>query len=136
MNKKILIGIIAVVIVVVIIAVIIMIYFLKPSPKKQEIKEPVQQKNEEIDLTALDESIKSTIESLKLTCADFLKGDLSGDPDSDCPGFDKSINKSLCLYCYAVKNQTPDLCKKIDNESALRAVCQRATGTPIDEIID
>ncbi|MCX6764588.1 MAG: hypothetical protein NTU58_02670 [Candidatus Nealsonbacteria bacterium] len=137
MNKKILIGIIAVVIVaVVIIAVIITTSFLKPSSKKQETNEPVQQKNEEIDSAALDESIKSTIESLKLTCADFLKGDLSGNPDSDCPGFDKSINKSLCLYCYAVKNQTPDLCGKIDNESALRTICQRATGTPIDEIID
>ena len=131
MNKKILIGIIAVVIM----AVIIMVYFLKPSFKKQEINESVQQKNKEITLTDLDESIKSTIENLKSTCADFLKGELSGDPDSDCPGFDRPINKNLCFYCYAIKNQTPDLCGKIDNESALRTICRRATGTPINEII-
>jgi len=139
MNKKILIGII----IAVIIAVIAMVYFLNSGSKEQEINEPVPQinepvpqKNEEITLTDLDELIKSKIESLKLTCADFLKGDLSGNPDFDCPGFDKSINKNLCLYCYATKNQIPDLCEKIDNESALKGICQRATGIPINEIIN
>jgi len=133
MNKKILIGIIAILIIT---AVIIAIYFSRSDSKKQETDEPVQQENEEMTLTDLDELVESTIESLKSTCADFLKGDLSGDPDSDCPGFENPVNKNLCYYCFTVKNQTPALCEKIDNESALRSICQRATGTPIDEIID
>lgn len=133
MSKKILIGIIAVLI---IIAVIVGIYFLTSNPKKEETNESAQPETGEITPVAMDESVKSMIEDLKVTCADFLKGDLSGDPDLDCPGFEKSINRSLCLYCYATKNQDPSLCGKINNEPALRAICQRATGTPINEIID
>jgi uncharacterized protein (UPF0305 family) len=138
MNKKILIGIM----VVVIVAVIFGIYFFLFNPKKQETNEPVPQinesvaqKNKESTLTDLDESTKAMVESLKLTCADFLKGDLSGNPASDCPGFSKQINKDLCFYCYAVKNQNSELCARIDDESALSSLCKIANGTPFEDII-
>ncbi len=131
MSKKILIGVIATV---VIAAVIIAILFIKSGLKKQGTNESAQQNNEEVARADLDKSIDSTIEKLKTTCADFLKGDLSGDPDSDCPGFDKPINRSLCLYCYATKNQSPSLCGEINNDPALRAICQKATGAPIDDL--
>lgn len=128
MNKKILIGII---VGAVIIAVISVISF---SKSKQGTNGSNQQGNEDVTKDELDESIKASIEGLKSTCDDFLKGDLSGDPKSDCPGFDKSINQSLCLYCYAVKNQAPELCGQINNEPGLRTICQGALGIPIDNL--
>jgi hypothetical protein len=133
MSQKILIGIIAILI---IIAVIIVVSFSKSNQKKQETNESVQQKAKEITPATVDESIKSLIEKFKLTCADFLAGDLSGDPDVDCPGFENPVNKNLCYYCFATKNQSSVLCGKIDNDSGFKIVCQRATGSSIDEIMN
>ena len=116
--------------------IIVFLIAIKPDLREQKINESVPQEKKEVSPTDLEELIKSTIEDLELTCADFLKGDLSGDPDLDCPGFDNPINKDLCFYCYAVKNQTTELCEKIINEPALKIVCQRATGVSIDEIIN
>lgn len=133
MSKKILIGIL------IIIMVIVVISFSKYNPKKQETNESVQQKNKEITPAtpaSVDESIKSLIEKFKLTCADFLTGDLSGNPDADCPGFENPVNKNLCYYCYATKNQSAALCGKIDEDSGFKIVCQRATGSSIDEILN
>jgi|GEM_PF-5489680 len=131
MNKKILTLIIAVVI----IAVILVISFFKFNPEKKEINEPVSQENKEAEPADLDESIKSAIEDLESVCADFLKGDLSGNPNFDCPEFDKPINQDLCFYCYAVKNQRAELCESIINEPGFKIICQRATGASIEEII-
>ena len=131
MSQKTLIGIIAIVI---IIAVIVAIYFSKFGSKQQETQESVQPEKE-ITLEDLDESIKSIIEEFKPTCIDFLAGELSGDPNADCPGFDNPINKNLCFYCFATKNQNPTLCEKIDADSGFKIVCQRATGSSIEEII-
>jgi len=133
MSKKTLIGIIAIF---VIIAVIVVTSSSKSNPKKEETNEPVQPKTEEITPVTLDESIKSLIEKFKLTCADFLAGDLSGDPDADCPGFENPVVKNQCYYCFATKNQNPALCGKIDDDSGFKIVCQRATGSSIDEIIN
>lgn len=133
MSKKILIGAIIILIVA---AIVIAVSFLRPSSKEQGTNEAGQQGNGEADQAALDKSIESMVEKLKTTCAEFLVGDLSGDPDSDCPGFDKSINRSLCLYCYAVKNQNPNLCAQINNDPALRAICQKALGVPIDNVVN
>lgn len=133
MSKKTLIGIIAIV---AIIAVIVVISFSKYNPKNQETSQSVQQKKEEITPATVDESIKSLIEKFKVTCAGFLTGDLQGDPDADCPGFENPVNKNLCYYCYAAKNQNPALCGKIDADSGFKPVCQRATGSSIDEIIN
>lgn len=132
MSQKTLIGIIAIVI---IIAVIVVISFSKFSPKQQETKESVQPETKEITLEDLDESMKSMIEKLEPTCVDFLAGELSGDADLDCPGFDNPVNKNLCFYCFAAKNQNPTLCEKIDDDSGFKIVCQRATGSSIEEII-
>jgi len=133
MSQKILIGIITILI---IIAVIIMISFSKSNQKKQETNESVQQKTNEITPATVDESIKSLIEKFKLTCVDFLAGDLSGNPDADCPGFENPVNKNLCYYCFATKNQSAALCGKIDADSGFKVVCQRATGSSIDEIMN
>lgn len=134
MNKKILILAVAMVIV---IAAVSAIYFSsKPDLKEEEKSEPVLQENEEVTLSDLEESINSMIQDLESTCADFLKGDLSGDPGFDCPGFDNPINRDLCFYCYAVKNQAAGLCDKIINEPGLKIICQRATGASVDEIIN
>lgn len=134
MNKKILIIIIAIVIV--IIAVVAISSFSKPDLKGEETNEPIPQRNEEVTSDDLEELMESTIKDLESTCADFLKGDLSGDPNFDCPGFDNPINRDLCFYCYAVKNQTVELCGKITNEPAFKILCQRATGASVDEIIN
>jgi len=133
MSQKILIGIIAILI---IIAVIIVISFSKSNPKKQETNESVQPKTKEITPETLDESIKSLIEKFKLTCADFLAGDLQGDADADCPEFENPLIKNQCYYCFATKNQNPALCGKIDDDSGFKITCQRATGSSIDEIIN
>ena len=140
MAQKKLIGII---VIFVIIAVIVIISSSKSNPKKEETNESIQEKNNEITPPAkeitpadLDESIKSMIEKFKPTCADFLAGDLSGDPDADCSGFENPINKNLCYYCFATKNQKSALCGKIDKDSGFKIVCQRATGSSIDEIIN
>jgi len=132
MPKKILIGVVAVL---VIVAIAVVVSFLNPGSKNQGENAPVLQKGDEGDPVALDKSITEMVEKLKTTCADFLKGDLSGDPKSDCPGFDKQINRSLCLYCYATKNQDPSLCGEINNDPALRAICQKALGVPIDNVV-
>lgn len=128
MNKKILIG---VAVALVIIAAAILSF---KSPKNQKTGENGQPANNEVAQAELDKSMASTIESLKSTCADFLKGDLSGDPESDCPGFDKSVNRSLCLYCYATRDQNSSMCGQINNDVALRSLCQKATGIPIDNL--
>lgn len=133
MSQKILTGIITILI---IIAVIVVISSSKSNPNKEETEESVQQKTKEITPASLDESIQSLIEKFKLTCVDFLAGDLSGDPDADCPGFENPVNKNLCYYCFATKNQNPALCGKIDDDSGFKIVCQRATGSSIDEIIN
>ena len=130
MSKNTLIGII-----VIIIAIIVVVSFSKSKPK-EETQGSVQQEKEEITPATLDESMKSTIEKLKPTCSDFLVGDLSGDPYADCPGFENPINKNLCFYCYATKNQNPTLCETIDNDSGFKIVCQRATGSSVDEILN
>jgi hypothetical protein len=113
-----------------------MISSFKSNPKKEETNESVQQKTEEITPATVDESIKSLIEKFKLTCADFLAGDLQGDADADCPGFENPFIKNQCYYCFATKNQNPALCGKIDDDSGFKVVCQRATGSSIDEIIN
>ena len=130
MNKKILIAAIAIVII-----AIIAFAFLKTDFKQEETEEASQQKKEEEPFSALDESVRSMIEELKPTCFDFLRGDLSGDPNFDCPGFDNPINKNLCFYCYAVKNENSELCEKIENDYAFKVICQRATGVSIEEAI-
>ena len=132
MSKKISIGIIAILI---IIAVIVVIFISKSNIKKQELNQSGQQENEAA-LVAADESIKLMIENLKVTCVDFLVEDLSGDIDANCSRLEEPINKNLCFYCFATKNQTPNLCEKVDSDSALKIICQRATGTVIDEIIN
>jgi len=133
MSQKILVGIIAILIIT---AVIVVVSFSKSNPKKEETNEPATQKNNEITPATVDESIKSLIEKFKLTCIDFLAGDLRGDADVDCPGFENPVNKNLCYYCFATKNQTPVLCGKIDDDSGFKVICQRATGSSIDEIIN
>jgi len=133
MSQKKIIGIIVVLIIA---AVVVNIFSSKSNPKKQETNEPVQQETEEITPESLDESMKSLIEKFKITCADFLAGDLSGDPDADCPGFENPLIKNQCYYCFATKNQNPGLCGKIDDDSGFKIVCQRATGSSIDEIIN
>jgi len=132
MSKKILIGTIAIF---AIIAVIVVTSSSKSNPKKEETNEPVQPKTEEITPATLDESIKSLIEKFKPTCTDFLAGDLSGDPDADCPGFENPVIKDQCYYCFAAKNQNSALCGKID-DLGFKTVCQRATGSSIDEIMN
>ena len=132
MSQKILIGIIAILI---IIAVIVVISFSKSNPEKKETSESAQKKATEITPATLDESIKSLIEKFKLTCADFLAGDLRGDADADCPGFENPFIKDQCYYCFATKNQNPALCGKI-NDPGFKIVCQRATGSSFDEIIN
>lgn len=131
MNKKILILII----VAVVIAIIVAFSFLKPGSEEQETKDLVPEEKKEVTMSELEESIKSTIQELGLTCADFLKGDLSGNPSSDCPGFSKQINRDLCYYCYGIKNQDIELCGRIDDESALSPLCKIANGAPVEEMI-
>ena len=136
MSQKTLIGIIATLI---IIAVIVVVSSSKSNPKKQETSESVQNENNEIPPVTLDESIKALddlIEKLKLDCVGFLVGDLSGDPDADCPGFENPVNKNKCYYCFATKNQNPGLCGKIDDNSGFKIVCKRATGSSVDEIMN
>lgn len=131
MAKKILIAVAAILIIAI---VIFAVSLYKPNSGKNETSGPNQQKSNDAAKADLNKSIDAMAESLKATCADFLKGDLSGDPNSDCPGFDKSIDQSLCFYCYAIKNQNSDLCGKINNEIALRSICQKVTGLPIDNL--
>jgi len=131
MSKNTLIGII-----VIIVAIIVVVSFTKSKPKEEETQGSVQQKKEETTPAALDESMKSTIEKFKPICTDFLAGDLSGDPYADCPGFENPFNKNLCFYCFAAKNQNPTLCEVIDNDSGFKIVCQRATGSSVDEILN
>jgi hypothetical protein len=130
MNKKILIAV-----AVAIAGIIAAVFLLKLKPEQQKPEENVPQKEKtEVTPESLDESIKSTIEELKPTCVDFLAGDISS--EADCPGFDKLINQGLCYYCFAVKNQNAKLCEKINETSGFKMVCQKATGSSIEEIIN
>lgn len=129
MAKKILIGII---IALVIIGIILAVYFLKPKSPQETPKQ--EEKKEEVTPESLDESIKSTIETLKPTCADFLAGDISG--EDDCQGFDRLVNQDLCYYCFAAKKQDAELCKKISEYSGFKMVCEKVTGSTIDQIIN
>lgn len=128
MNKKIIVG---VVVVLIIIAIAIV---ASRTPKSEKIGENGLPIKENVSQSDLDKSMDSTIENLKSTCAVFLTGDLSGDPKTDCPGFDQSMNVSLCYYCYAVKDMNGSLCGQINNDVALRSLCQRVNGLPIDNL--
>jgi len=128
MNKKIIIGVV-VVLIIIVIAVI-----ASRTPRSEKIGEDGQPIEENVSQAELDKSMDSTIESLKSTCTVFLTGDLSGDPKNDCPGFDQSMNVSLCYYCYAVKDMNGSLCGEINNDVALRSLCQKVNGLPIDNL--
>ena len=134
MEQKKLIGIMAILI---IIAVIVAVSLSnKSKPEQEETKESGQEVKKEATPESVDELMKSLIEEFKTTCATFLAGELSGDPDADCPGFENPLIKNQCYYCFATKNQNPALCGKIDDDPGFKAVCQRATGSSIDEIIN
>lgn len=111
--------------------IIIGIAIIASRTPKSENGQPI---NENVSQADLDKSMDSAIEGLKATCADFLKGDLSGDPKTDCPGFDQSINVSLCYYCYATRDMNGSLCGQINNDVALRSLCQKANGLPVDNL--
>lgn len=126
MNKKTLIG----GAVALLVLVAILVFYFKPTSPKQEVNNNnnAQQEVKEVTQEDLDTSIMASIESLKKTCDDFLKGELSGNPDSDCPGFDELINKDLCFYCYSTKNQDQKSCDKIKFNMAFKTLCQKAIG--------
>jgi uncharacterized protein (UPF0305 family) len=131
MNKKTLI-----VIVVVLLALVAMlIFYFKPTAPKQEVNNNnnVQQEVKEVTQEDLDKTMTTSIESLKTTCVDFLKGELSGNPNSDCPGFDEYINRDLCFYCYATQKQDQNLCEKIKFSMAFKVMCQKVTGASGDK---
>ena len=133
MSKKLVMGIIvALIIIVVIIGIVLLIV----GPKNQGTNGTTPQSTANGTQAELDAAIKAEIETLKPTCTAFLAGDLSGKPDTDCPGFDKQINKDLCYYCYAVKNQDIKLCDKVNPDSGLRVVCQGANGSSTDKILN
>lgn len=126
MPKKLLVGIIAAA---VIIILIFIVFFTQKGEgtKEEEQQEPVVTPEE------LDESIIKTIEELKPICADFLAGDINS--EADCAGFDKLVNQDLCYYCFAAKNSDASLCGKISEYSGFRLVCEKITGSSIEEII-
>lgn len=129
MSKKILLILIAVIVM----AVLAVILLSNRNPGQEGQEEQNQQEEVENTPENLDATIISMIEQLKPTCKGFLEGELSG--EADCPGFDRPFNRNVCYYCFAVKNQDPSLCTKIDYPG-LRPVCEKATGSSIDQIID
>lgn len=129
MSKK---TLMIVVVATVIVAAGAAVYFLAFKNQKQEAP---QEETVQNTTTTLDAAIRATIENLKPTCATFLAGELSGTPASDCPGFSNPINKNLCFYCYAAKNQDKSLCAPIDADSGFKTVCLGVTGSTLEEIL-